>query len=225
MQNEKEKIQVYSLNTLIANVLAPPWIGIVTDAWKLGRKILQGLTHEGIYEVLNYEFVLELLDRAGTRARFQKRKTIRYLQNNIIAYQDYGWGDGQQFLDYRAKPGIPVDRYKIGYKTFILLSLREIKNRGDVDEFLIQWKIKNGFLKPDGFWETDISSRTRHLKMSVIFPRSRPPQSVRVLENNKGLVHVLGSESIQQLPEGKWQSTWEVNDPQLYEHYILRWDW
>src|SRR3989304_548473 len=122
MLNEKEEIQSVSLTRLAASVLASPWIGIAADAWKLGRKILQGLTDEGMYEVLDYESGLELIDKAGKRAILRKRKRVRYLQSNIIAYQDYGWGDGQQFLDYRAKPSIAVDRYKIGYKTYILLS-------------------------------------------------------------------------------------------------------
>ena len=221
MQNEKGN----SLATLAAKVFELPWLAIAAGAWKLGRKIVQGLIHEGMYEVLDYESVLELIDKGGTRAILRKRKRIRYLQNNIIAYQDYGWGDGQQFLDYQAKPGIAVDRYKIGYKTYILLSLREVKNRGDVDEFNIQWKIKNGFLMPDGFWETDVSSRTRILKTSVIFPQRRPPQRVRLVENNIGRLHVLGSNSIRQLPDGKWQATWQTSNPRLHEHYILRWDW
>src|SRR4030095_397019 len=103
------------------------WIRIAADAWRLGRQIIHGLSHDGMYEVLEYESSLELLDKTGKMAIIRKRKKIRYLQNNIIAYQDYGWGDGQQFLDYQAKPGIAVDRYKIGYKTYILLSLREVK--------------------------------------------------------------------------------------------------
>ena len=209
----------------MAALLGLPWIELATEAWKLGRKILRGLINEGMYEVLEYESTLELHDKGGKKATFKKRKKVRYLQNNIIAYQDYGWGDGEYFLDYKSRPGVLVDRYKAGFKTYILLSLREVKNRGDVDEFHIQWKIKNGFLKSDGFWETDVSSRTRHMKVRVIFPKSRPPQSVRLVENNIRRTTNLGRDSIQQLPDGRWQVTWEKNRPRLYEHYIIRWDW
>ena len=214
-----------ALPSLTINVSPSTWIGMAADAWKLLRKIFQGSMKEGMYEVLEYESTLELLDKEGRRAILRKRKKVRYLQNNIIAYQDYGWGDGEQFLNYRAKPGIAVDRYKIGYKTYILLSLREVKNKGDVDEFFIQWKIRNGFLKPDGFWETDISSATRYLKIKVIFPSGRPPKSVHLVENNVRRVQVLEANSIRHLPDGKWQATWEKSNPRLYEHYILRWDW
>ena len=225
MRIENEEILSSPLVPITQSVLTSSWIRIVADAWRLGRQIIHGLSRDGMYEVLEYESSLELVDKTGKMAILRKRKKIRYLQNNIIAYQDYGWGDGQQFLDYQAKPGIAVDRYKIGYKTYILLSLREVKNRGDVDEFFIQCKIKNGFLTNDGFWETDISSRIRHLKISVVFPQSRPPHNVRIVENNVGRVRMFGTDSIRQLPDGKWQATWQTGNPRLHEHYILRWDW
>lgn len=217
--------QSASVPGFIASLLGLPWVEIVTETWKFARKVLRGLATEGMYEVLEYESVLELHDAGGKRATFTKRKKVRYLQNNIIAYQDYGWGDGEQFLDYQVKPGIPVDRYKIGYRTYILLSLREVKNKGDVDEFNIQWKIKNGFLKPDGFWGVDISSRTKEIKMNVIFPKGRPPQSARLVETNTRRTMVLGNDSVKQLADGRWQITWEKHKPRLYEHYIIRWDW
>ncbi len=42
--------------------------------------------------MLEYESTLELLDRKGEKAIFKKRQKVRYLQDNIIAYQDQAWG-------------------------------------------------------------------------------------------------------------------------------------
>ncbi len=67
----------------------------LAEGWKLFRHLWQGLADEGMYEVLEYESVLELKDKRGKRARFQKREKVRYRQNNIIAYQDHAWGDGE----------------------------------------------------------------------------------------------------------------------------------
>lgn len=225
MRKDNQDTKANALSPLVAALLGLPWIEIVTEAWRLGRKIIRGLTDEGMYEVLDYESTLELHEKSGKRATFKKCKKVRYLQNENIAYQDYGWGDGEYFLDYKAKPGVPVDRYKAGYKTYILLSLREVKNRGDVDEFHIQWKIKNGFLKTDGYWETDVSSRTKNMKVRIIFPKSRPPHRVRLVENNIRRTSLLERNAIRQLSDGKWQVTWETSKPRLYEHYIIRWDW
>jgi hypothetical protein len=225
MLEDPGKKPANSLSILSGNLSTSSWLQIAVNLWRLGRHIWRGVAPEGMYEVLEYESVLELMDKRGKIATLQKRKRVRYLQNHVIAYQDYGWTDGEQFLDYGVKPGIAVDKYKIGYKTYILISLREVRNRGDIDEFNFHWNIKNGFLKPDGFWETDISSPTKHLKVSVVFPQNRPPHSVRLVELNVGRMQVVKSDSIRRLPDGKWQATWQKSNPRLHEHYILRWDW
>jgi hypothetical protein len=72
-----------------------PWIEVIGQLWKIGKKVMRGLTSEGVYEVLDYESTLEILDREGKLAIFKKLKKIRYLQDNIIAFQDYAWGDGK----------------------------------------------------------------------------------------------------------------------------------
>ena len=91
-----------------------------------------------MYEVLEYESTLELKDKHGEFAVFRKREKVRYLQNNIMAFQDQAWGDGEILLNYRCKPGNAVDFYRTGHKTYILVSLREIKNKGGVDNFNIE---------------------------------------------------------------------------------------
>ena len=119
---------------------------MLKEAHNLIRKVVPGQS-SGTYGVLKYESTLELKDHEGKRATFRKREKVRYLQNNVIAYQDQAWGDGEILLNYRCTPGTPVDRYRSGYKTYILISRREVKNKGDVDELNIQWGIRQGFLR------------------------------------------------------------------------------
>jgi hypothetical protein len=208
-----------------ALLLGLPWPEIIGDLWRFGRKAMRGLSHEGMCEVLDYESTLEIHDSKGKRATFKKRKRVRYLQDNIIVYQDYAWGDGEILLNYRTNRGKPVDRYRSGFKTYILLSLREVKNRGDVDEFNIQWGIRQGFLTEDGYWGTDISQRTKRIKINVIFPKSRPPIRLSLEESNRKRTHILGRDAQKQLPDGRWLVSWERNKPRLYELYVLRWVW
>ena len=205
--------------------LSLPWFEIAGKMWKIGRKVMRGLANEGVYEVLDYESTLELHDRGGKKATFKKRKKVRYLQDNIIAYQDHGWGDGKILINYRTSRGKAVDRYRAGYKTYILLSLREVKNRGNIDEFNIAWDIRNGFLTEDGYWSTDITNQTRRIKVNVIFPKSRPPSRLTIEENNRQRTHILNKDAQKRLPDGRWRVTWETNKPRLYEVYILRWIW
>ena len=214
-----------SSNLITAFLFDLPWIEILGSSWRLARKAIRGLSQEGMYEVLDYQSTLELLDVQGKKAHFTKRKKVRYLQDNIIAYQDHAWGDGRILLNYKCSPGKLADRYRLGYKTHLVLSLREIKNRNDVDEFNIRWEIGNGFRKPDGFWDTDITHRTKRIQIYVIFPKNRPPQRASVLEINSGRTHRLRNEHFQTMPGGKVQISWEKNKPRLYEHYLLKWWW
>jgi len=113
------------ITRLLLNI---PWPEILASIWKYGHKILRGLSHEGMYEVLEYEAVLELLDRDGRKARFKKRKKVRYLQDNIIAYQDYAWGDGELFNSYRCAPSTvqkPHPKYFTLEKRWLFGNLRE----------------------------------------------------------------------------------------------------
>ena len=167
----------------------------------------------------------EMHDCGGKRATFSKRKKVRYLQDHIIAYQDSAWGDGKILLNYRCTPGKPVDRYRSGHKTHILISLREINNKGDIDEFNIRWGIHKGFLLRDGFWATDITNRNKRIKVRVIFPKSRPPLRLSLVEVNRQRTHNLKGNAKKRLPDGRWLVCWEKQKPKLNEQYILNWGW
>ena len=156
---------------LVAVLLDLPWMDVLAAVWKLTRHLWQGLADEGMYEVLEYESVLELKDDVGKQAAFRKRELVRYRQNNIIAYQDHAWGDGEILIDYHCTPGVVVDRYRPGQKTFLLISLREPKRKGEVDEFNISWQLRDAFVRPHELWETEVRHKTRQLKISIIFPK------------------------------------------------------
>jgi hypothetical protein len=138
-----------------------------------------------MYKVLEYESTLELKDCKGKKALFKKCKKVRYLQDNIIAYQDQAWGDWEILLDYRCTPGAAVDFHRPAHKTYLLISLREVKNRGDVDEFNIQWQIHNGSKRSQESWETEVSHSTGRVKVQVVFPKSRPPLRATLTEDTR----------------------------------------
>lgn len=201
------------------------FVEVVYDLWKVGRKAIRGLAVEGMYEVIEYESTLELKDGRGERATFRKREKVRYLQDNIIAYQDQAWGDGEILLNYRCSPGKAVDFYRPGQKTHILVSLRGVKNQGDIDKFNIEWGIANGFKRSNETWETEVRHRMRLLKLQVIFPKERPPVRVSLIEDTSHRTHTLVKEGKVRLPDGRWLISWEIHRPKLHETYILKWEW
>ena len=44
-----------------------PWIDILTELWKIGRKVIRGMANEGVNETLEYESTLEIQNRKGSR--------------------------------------------------------------------------------------------------------------------------------------------------------------
>ena len=198
---------------------------LLSDFYSWGKSTIQRLTKPGMYEVLNYETTLEILDNKGIDAILTKTEEVKFLQNNIIAFQDQAWGAGKILIDYQCSPGIPVDFYQFAHKTYIVISLRNVMKKGDTTKFDINWNIKKGFGKPNGFWSTDINHFTKKLKVNVIFPKERPPLKLMTVESNRQLTKELPKDVITQLPDKRWQVTWEKQNPRLYEHYILKWEW
>ena len=212
-------------DTLVEILFSIPWLDVLAYIWRSGRKLWNGLADEGMYEVLDYESTLELLDDTGQQACFEKQERVRYLHNNILAYQDQAWGDGKILLDYQCSPGTVVDQYRPGRKTYLLISLRDVKERGDVDEFHIKWNMQDCFLRRQEQWETEVRHRTKRLEMNVIFPKSRPPIRVWLQEYMRRRTRPLPYNMLQQLPDKRWAVSWRVEKPRLYEEYILKWAW
>lgn len=179
----------------------------------------------GMYEVLDYRAQLALQDKRGSVAVYSKRQTVRFLQDNVIAFQDQAWGDGEIFAEYHCSPGVEVDRYRDGHRYNILISLRETKHRDDQLTFHIQRKIKDGFTQEVEEFQTEVDHRTRQMRLSVVFPATRLPTSVKLIEQNTKRNQDLDSRHRHILPDGKHEYVWETDKPRLYEAYIIRWVW
>jgi len=134
-------------------------------------------------------------------------------------------GNGEILMNYCCTPGTVVDRYRPGQSTYLLISLREPKRRGDEDEFHIEWGIRNGFVRASELWETEIRHRTKALKVSVIFPKARPPRKTWLEENIRRKKLLLMGKSMREMADGRWQLAWEMKKPRLNERYRLSWEW
>jgi len=165
------------------------------------------------------------VDTRGETAVYHKRERVRFAQDHIIAFQDQAWGDGEIFADYKCSPGEAVDRYREGDRYRILISLRETKHRGDVEEFRIERTIKDGFSTNIEDFQTEIDHPTERLSLSVIFPAQRLPKHVALIERNRARTIALGPGHFQTLPDGRQKVAWSTKKPRLFEAYILRWQW
>ena len=135
--------------------------------------------NRGMYEILEYETTLDLADPKGHKAIFHKRQKVRFLQDNILAFQDYAWGDGEVFTSYTVHARRVVDRYQEGDRWNILISLHQTKSKGDVEDFHIERVATNGFTKDEEWLQTEIRHPTRRLRLAVLFPhRASLPEGI-----------------------------------------------
>ena len=157
-------------------------LALILEAWQLLRKV-SGERAVGLYEVLDFEHTLELCDAKGKKAIDRKRETVRLLQDHVSAYVDQVWGRGEIFADYRCSLGVPVDRYRDGKYWCVLISLREVRRRGDTLRISIDRTVKNGFPHQTDLVDTVVRHRTRRFRMAVIFPKERPPHEAALVED------------------------------------------
>ena len=200
-------------------------IPILSDLYQWGKSYMQRLRKPGMYEVLNYESTLEILDSEGITGIVKKVEKVKFLQDNIIAIQDQVWGINHSISDYICSPGLPVDFYQSGYKTYVIVSLREVKNKGDIEILNFEWKLEGKPVRKYGYWETFIDRSTNNLNVKIIFPPNRPPIRVWGIERNKKNTIELDEKSLTQLPDRRWQIVWDKKNPRLYENYTIKWEW
>lgn len=214
-----------SIPSLLLRLLSQDWLSLLPDLYRALRLWLKRSRHEGMYKILDYDSTLELLDPTGQTARFKRRQRVKFLQDHIIAFQDYAWGEGEIFADYKCSPGVEVDRYREGDQWNILISLRETKSAGQVMDFYTERTIKNGFTKNEEWWQVEIRHETKQFRLAIIFPAQRRCQRTVLLHRNRNRTTVLGPEHFTVQPDGRQVLTWETSKLKRFDTYIIKWQW
>jgi len=63
------------------------------------------------------------------------------------------------------------------------------------------------------------------MTINVIFPEKRPPSSISTVETNSQKNKEIPKDALVRLPDKRWQLSWVKQNPRLYEHYVLKWEW
>ena len=199
------------------------WIAALFGLYHDLRDVL--IHGQGMYEILDYDSTLKLVDATGKTAIFKRQQKVRFLQDHIIGFQDHVWGDGDIFAGYRVAPGIEADRYREGDHWNVLISLRETKSKGDIEDFYIERTVRNGFAKKEEWWQVGIWCKTHKLKLTTLFPKDRHCKRAILQTRSDNKTTVLGPEHFQLLPNGRQLLRWETTNPRLSEIYTIRWTW
>jgi hypothetical protein len=200
------------------------WIIPVLDLLRYLYAWLRPPQPEGIYEILDYDSTLEICDPEGTEAVFRRQQQVRFLQDNVLAIEDYVWGDGQ-IARYTCSPGAIVDQYREGDRWNIVISLRETKSKGEVADFYIERTLMDGFTKDEEWWQVELRHTTRRLKLTAIFPKERHCRRAVMARRSRHQATVLGPEHFTDLPDGRQAVTWQAQGIQRFEIFTLKWTW
>jgi hypothetical protein len=190
----------------------------------LGQALRRGLGSVS-YEVMEYDSTLELKDPKGEVAIYRKRQKVRFLVDDVVAFRDVFWGEGNLASSYRCRPGKAVDFYREGSKHYVLISLREAKHLGDIVEFNIEREVRGGFVLRDEWREVEINDPTAKLRLVLIFPEARQCIGAWVVEKQGDRATPLDRDHFSHLPDGRQVLCWEKSAPRLHELYRLRWEW
>jgi hypothetical protein len=61
---------------ILLPLIASDWVSMVLEGWRFIRRLLSRLAQEGMYEILDYDSVLELQDPRGKVAVFKRRQKV-----------------------------------------------------------------------------------------------------------------------------------------------------
>jgi hypothetical protein len=181
--------------------------------------------YQAVYDVLRYQTSLELLDPQGQVAIIHHEQTLRVLQNGVVGLYHQVWGDGELFADYAVAPGVVGDRFRLGSRHITLISLREVKNRGDIVRLRIRRKVVGGWTHAEEWLETQVNHQLRSLRVSVLFPAVRPPREVSLMAEAAGTSHGLDRRHWHRDARGRVVLVWRKRRPPVGEIYLLRWRW
>ena len=212
----------------LRDFLSSGFLASLTSLFELLQRIVSFVESrrlQGIYDVLEQERTVTILDASGHVATVDTVQRVRFRQNHVTALTEYAWGEGELWAEYRCTPGVPVDSYAEGSRQVILISLREHKNVGDELCLRSHRLVREGFTRSEEYWESDVYHRTGSIKVRIIFPKERQCQRATVTVRSTGKTVALGPECYQALPDGRQALCWIKDKPSLNERYLLSWIW
>jgi hypothetical protein len=130
------------------------------------------------------------------------------------------WGDGNLLAQFEVAGARYLGEQSDGPRRVQLLGLDGPAAKRSATLRFTR-RIRNGFLKPDEYFESSVQRPTRQLRVTVLFPKARPPK----------LAYLVGTsgKSLSQprvtLRQGRASLRWALQSPRLGSVYSLRWAW
>lgn len=179
----------------------------------------------GIYEVIRHENIWKVEDKEGKKVTHTKRLKVRFIQNNVLAIEDFIWGDGDFMNNYNCTPGKVVDIYRDGSRTNVLISMKAPKGRGDIETFEFTRTIIDGFLADSEWIEVSPFYRTEHMILKVIFPPERVCKLATFQTARMNIPKRISLDSMKKDSNNCQTLEMSFRNPRVKEVVKIRWDW
>jgi hypothetical protein len=187
-----------------------------------------------VYEVLQSKLEWRIVSSDGSSAVLIKKRTIKFLQNNVKTLREYIWGDVYSSENvpksnhFVIKPGQVSKIYQEGGKYVIVITLDKPYMRGETLDIEYQKIIDNGFLSTREWVEFMPVTNSKIETMRVIFPDSRKviKQSAKFRYGDFAEELELGEKGfVKTVEDGRDVLEWVIKDPIARASYLIEWEW
>lgn len=215
-----------AINSYFFSTLVGIWFAISAYSVFQSFTLIDRLANDDLYESLVHQETWEFLDTNGLVVVQSKKLELRFLQNNISAFPEFIWGDGDILAAYDCSPGKLVDDYRNDYRRTLIISLQEIKMRNDELTFTSTRQIHDGFTEGLEWLEVELYNKTQKFILNVIFPRDHQCTQVS-LESKLGQIrrNININQEFRYLSDGRQQVAFEFDNLKKHELFTFRWKW
>lgn len=185
--------------------------------------LIVGERFKSPYEIIDEQHEWDIVNPSGALVIHRKKMRLRFLQDNVATVYENIWGDGRCHW-LHCDPGVFVDEFKTAGKVFKLISLREIRGRGDEQDFAVSCEWRDAFTSEAEWVQVQTGHPTNTLTIRIIFPAGRPSRRVTVNRTSDPNARVLSVDHFEEV-SGRQVVTWSPNRPKAGETHTVRWVW
>lgn len=178
----------------------------------------------GAYVVSKHISNWDIASPDGSVVIHHKTMSVRWLQTTV-AIHDYVWGEGNLLDSYSCSPGEKVHEFRSGFRTYVVISMKEPRNRGDTDELRFERRITDGFLDSSEYVEVAVVEPTKRLEIGVTFPRDRTPTRSTGMRRRGGREKTIPLKEARFDRDGRQIVGLVPPRPRQGDEYLIRWDW
>lgn len=202
---------------IIATVIIPLGVGLLYKVWWERRG--------WIYEILNFEETWEICDNRGSKVVVTKAMDVTFLRDNVVAFTDPAWGDGDLFAEYSCRPGTCAGVFQIQPMKYAHVVLDPPRLRGDEEHIESTRVVTGGFGKDNEWVQVDSDTCTGPITIKVIFPLDRAPEICTWSRRRRGKEKGLGGVALVNRPDGRQECSVRAGRTSPDDVYRLVWTW